>query len=160
MKRLTVLLFTLITTIIFLTCSVNGDHPEKEETPERTSLTLSKKLQRLLSAEMNSVQHGMTNLSIAIPAGDWNSIAETAKLIKDGYIMEKKLSNQEMKEFQNSLPSGYSRIDQQYKKFAMGMIDAAKKEDAKAVNTSFYRLNSTCIECHVKYAKERFPGFK
>jgi len=159
MRRSIVLVLTLISIIIFLTCSVNGDHPEKKETVERTSLTLSKKLKRILSAEMNSVQHGVTNLSIAIPAGDWNSIAETARNIKDGYILKKKLSDQEMKGFQNSLPEEYMTIDSEYKRLAEDMIYAAKKNDAKAVNLSFYKLNGTCIECHVKYAKKRFPGF-
>jgi len=136
-----------------------ADHPEKKGSDERTSLLLSNKLQRLLSAEMNSIQHGMTNLAIAIPAGDWKSVAETGKFIKDGYILEKKLSKQEMKEFRKSLPAGYNSLDQEYKGLAKGMIDSAKKGDAEAVNRAYYNLNGTCIECHVKYGKRRFPGF-
>lgn len=160
MKRILaiVIIFVAFGSIVYLPAS--ADHPGEKESDERTSLTLSKKLQRLLSAEMNSVQHGMTNLAIAIPAGDWNSVAETARIIMDGYILEKKLSNKKMKEFRKSLPAGYNSIDRKYKQMAKDMIDAAKKGDAEAVNMAFYKLNWTCIECHLKYAKKRFPGFK
>jgi cytochrome c556 len=138
---------------------VFADHPEKRDIDERTSLMLSKKLQRLLSAEMNSVQQGMTNLAIAIPAGDWKSIEETAGSIRDGYILEKKLSGEELKEFRESLSEEYMRLDQEYKQLAKSMIEAATKGDAEAVNMAFYKLNGTCITCHMKYAKTRFPNF-
>ena len=160
MRKLIVSVLTLIVSLIFLTCVVNGDSPEKGDAVERASLELSKKLQRLLSAEMNAVQNGMTNLSIAIPAGNWESIAETARFMADGYIMDNKLSKTEMDDFLTSLPAEYLRIDRGYKLLVEDMIGAAKKRDAEAVNSSFYRLNGTCIECHLKFAEERFPGFK
>ena len=159
MKRILAIVIILIAfgSIVYLPAFAN--HLEVKQTVERTSLMLSTKLQRLLSAEMNSVQHGMTNLAIAIPAGDWNSVAETARAIRQGYIFNKKLSKQEMLEFIKSLPAGYNRMDQEYKQMAESMIDAAEKWDAEAVNMAFYKLNGTCIACHVKYAKKRFPGF-
>ena len=160
MKRILaiIIIFVAFGSITYLPAL--ADHPEKKSAYERTSLTLPKKLQRLLSAEMNSVQNAMTNLSIAIPAGNWGSVAETAGSIRDGYIMEKKLSKNEMMDFRKSLPAGYIKIDQEYKRLAEEMVDAANKGDADAVNLSYYKINSTCIECHVKYAKDRFPGFE
>ncbi len=160
MRRLFVLVFTTVITIFFLTCFINAEHMDNKDTAERSSLKLSKKLRRLLSAEMNAVQHGMTNLSVAIPAGDWNSIAETARYIKDGYILDRKLSKNEMTEFLSSLPEGYNIIDREYKRLADEIINAAEKKDPDEVNITYFRLNGTCIECHVKYAKKRFPGFK
>ena len=74
--------------------------------------------------------------------------------------MEKKLSKNEMMDFRKSLPAGYLKIDQAYKQMAEEMVEAANKGDADAVNLLYYKLNSICIDCHVKYAKDRFPGFK
>jgi len=160
MKRKLAIVLILFVWLSTIYLPAFADHPEKKDFIERTSLVLSKKLQRILSAEMNSVQHGMTNLAIAIPAGNWNSVAETAGSIRDGYILDKQLSEKEMKEFQNSLPAGYALIDREFKQMAKDMIDAAIKADADEVNRLYYRLNGTCIDCHVKYAKDRFPGFQ
>lgn len=160
MKRILIIATILIACGSITYSPVFANHQEVKEVVERTSLSLTKKLQRLLSAEMNAVQNAMINLSIAIPAGDWGSVTSTAGSIRDGYIMENKLSENEMMDFRKSLPAGYVKIDQAYKQLAEEMVDAAKKGDADAVNMTYYKINSACIECHVKYAKDRFPGFR
>jgi len=160
MKRLLTMVIVLIVIGSSIYSLVFADHPEEKGAKERTSLVLSTKLQRLLSAEMNSVQNGMTNLAMAIPSGDWTSITENADSISNGYILNKKLSAQEIEEFTNLLPEDYKKFELDFKKMAKDMTDAANKRDADKVNLLFYKLNSTCIQCHIRYAESRFPAFK
>ncbi len=127
---------------------------------ERSGIHLSKPVRRLLSAEMNRIQNGMTNLAIAIPAGKWGEIAQTSKKINEGYIMKQKLSKEQMKEFNASLPNGYKKIDDEFHKTAGQLIHASKERDGWLVNSYYSKLNQTCIKCHARYAKKRFPGFK
>ncbi len=147
----------IIMGIICLTFShqVYGDQANNDS----DKIQLSKKQHRLLSAEMNAVQKGMTVLSIAIPAGRWNEIDEIAGKMNEGYIM-KKLSSAELGEFNLALPEGYQVINREYHEMAYNIMKAAKSRSAEQVNLFFYRLNESCIQCHAKYAKKRFPGFK
>jgi hypothetical protein len=127
---------------------------------EKSEIHLSKPVRRLLSAEMNRIQNGMTNLAIAIPAGKWGEIAQTSEKMSEGYIMKQKLSKEQMKEFNESLPDGYKVINDEFHKTAGQLIHAAKEHNGRLVNSYFLKLNETCIKCHAKYAKKRFPGFK
>jgi hypothetical protein len=160
MKRNLIITITIIILGCIVYLPVFADNTAKKDADERTSLLLSTKLQRLLSAEMNSVQYAMTNLTVAIPAGDWRSIAENARSMRNGYILVNKLSKEEMKEFNYSLPEGYKKIEEDFRQTAKDMIEAASRSAADDVNLAFYKLNGTCIKCHIKYAKRRFPGLK
>lgn len=123
-------------------------------------IPLPKKIHRVLSAEMNRVQNAMTNLAIAVPAGHWEDIIETAGKMKEGYIMETKLSKEEMEEFNNALPPGYRALDREYRDAAGRLRDASEKRDSEQVIFHFYKLTESCIRCHAKYATKRFPGLK
>jgi len=145
---------TLLLMLFLLPVSEGGGLSEVNEIP------LSKHLRRLLSAEMNAVQNGMSNLSIAVPAGHWSDISKTAKIMNQGYLMKKKLSKKQWEEFYRSLPPGYREIDREFHKAAGLLEKAAGEQDVEGVNAYVCRLNESCVKCHSKYAKKRFSGFK
>jgi hypothetical protein len=151
---------TLFAVGIIFSVSVPEGHTKAVKGQGGHEIHLSKKLRRILSAEMNAIQNGMANLVIAIPAGHWNDIVETAKKMKGSYIMNKKLSKEQMREFYRSLPSGYKEIDREFYETVGEMIHAAKEHNGERINFHFYKLNESCIKCHSKYAKKRFPNFK
>jgi len=157
MKKMLIRLVLLLVVGFAFSVSVT---PAQEKKPEGSEIKLSQKLLRILSAEMNAVQSGMTNLSIAVPAGHWEDIAQTAKNIKEGYIMKKKLSNKEMDEFQSSLPAGYRELDSQFNKIAGRLLQAAGQHDSVQVSLYLCQLNESCVKCHSQYAAKRFPDFK
>ncbi len=126
----------------------------------KDGIYLSKKTQRILSAEMNAIQNGITNLAVTIPAGQWNSTVETAQKMKNGYIMKNKLSGEELKEFYLSLPAGYKSIDHEFQNSLNNIIQSAKKQNIENTNSHFHKLIGSCVKCHSEYAKKRFPGFK
>jgi cytochrome c556 len=125
-----------------------------------SGLQLSKKVHRLLSAEMNAIQNGMTNMAIAVPAGRWNDVAETARKIKEGYIMNKEMTEEQMKEFTGSLPAGYIERDRKFMETAGMLITAAREKDREHIQSLIYQLNKGCVQCHATYAQKRFPGFR
>lgn len=135
-------------------------HSQVAAKTEENGIHLSKRLHRLLSAEMNRLQNGMTGLTIAIPAGQWDDIEETARKMKNGYIMKKKLSKEEMEKFHHSLPRDYREMDHEFQKAAGQLTDAAKEHDEELVHVYFCRLNESCVQCHSLYATKRFPGFR
>ena len=125
-----------------------------------SEIPLPKKIHRVLSAEMNRIQNGMTNLAVAIPAGHWKDIIENSKKMKEGYIMKKKLSKEQMETFNNSLPPGYLELDREFQEAAGRLISASGERDGKKVSLHFYKLTESCIKCHAKYATKRFPDLK
>jgi hypothetical protein len=126
---------------------------------DKNKLSISKKLRRILSAEMNAVQNGITNLAIAIPAGKWNDVVEIAQKMKKTYIFKKKLSKKQLDEFNRSVPLGYKDIDGEFYSSADQMSKAALEHNLKQVNLYFYKLMESCVKCHFSYASHRFPGF-
>jgi len=157
MKRTVVLLLLLLVFGFIFSISITGARENKIQGHE---LNLSKKILRILSAEMNAVQRGMTNLSIAVPSAKWEDIILTAKKMKEGYIMQKKLSKKEMIAFHRSIPTGYKELDIQFNEIAGQLLQAAEQHDAEKVSLYLYQLNESCIKCHSKYAAKRFPDFK
>ena len=134
-------------------------HSRGEETKSAggQELTLSREFQRLLAAEMNAIQNGMTDLVMAIPAGQWDTIVVTARSMNETYIINKKLSGKEKAEFESSLPKGYRDIDTDFKELTSGMIHAAEQRNMEKVSVLFHRLMENCLQCHSQHAKTRFP---
>ncbi len=145
--------------LVYLVMPAAAAYAEKDP-EEKSEIHLSKPVRRLLSAEMNRIQNGMTNLAIAVPAAKWSDIAQISQKMKEGYIMMQKLSKEQMKEFNASLPDGYKEINDEFHKTAGQLMHASKESNVWLVNSYYFKLNQTCIKCHAKYAKKRFPGFK
>jgi hypothetical protein len=158
MKRnFIILLFCVAVVLIFTIHAPGNDQGSKNK--EGSELQFSKKIHRVLTAEMNALQNGMTNLAIAIPAGRSKEIAEIAKKMRDGYIMKEILSKKQLKEFHSSLPSGYTEIDHEFRTITDSLMRAAQGNNRERVNLYFYKLIENCVTCHAKYAKKRFPDF-
>ena len=160
MYRNSVVFMILLSFGLMIHLSAGGGRTEEVRGNNGSEIGLSKHLHRLLKAEMNAVQQGMTNLGIAIPAGRFSDIARTAEMMNKGYIMRKKLSAKQMAAFLNSLPDDYHAMDREYHEAAGKMVQAAVEKDIAGVNSSFFKLYESCITCHSKYAKKRFSGFK
>lgn len=125
-----------------------------------SEIKLSKKIHRALTAEMNALQNGMTNLVIAIPAGRLSEVAETAMKMKEGYIMKEVLSKEQMEELKRSLPKGYTEIDREFHEILGKLSDSALRKDREQVSYFYYKLVENCVSCHEIYAGKRFPDFK
>jgi hypothetical protein len=156
MKRIIIVFasFVLIYTITCLRYSYGNDTDGGFET------RLPKKLYRALTAEMNALQNGMSNLSIAIPAGRLKETAGIARKMKEGYIMNDVLTSEQIKQLNTLLPSGYAAMDREFKKVTEKLLWSANEKERKNVTLFFYQLTEQCVQCHAKYAQKRFPDFR
>jgi|AMWB02.1.fsa_nt_gi cytochrome c556 len=132
----------------------------KHSPTQPAELHLSHDLKEVLNQEMNAIQKGMMAIIPAIAAGNWQSIAELAQKIKDSFILKQKLTEDQMKELHHSLPTGFIAIDQSFHVTAGKLAHAAHQGDGELVNFYFYKLHSQCMNCHAKYASDRFSNLK
>jgi hypothetical protein len=109
---------------------------------------------------MNGIEEGMMKIIRGIAAGNWETIANIAQQIKNSFILKQKLTQKQVEELHNSLPAAFIEMDHSFHSTAEKLVHAAHENDGELVNFYFYKLHSQCIQCHSKYALERFPNLK
>jgi len=122
-------------------------------------IKLSDKTRALLIEEMNHVKTGMESLVFDIAAANWDNIASTGQRIKDSYILQQKLSKQQMHELHMALPEGFQALDHKFHYYAGMLAHAAKEHDMELVQFYRYKMNESCSVCHAAYATARFSNF-
>jgi len=125
---------------------------------ESAEIHLSAGLHQLLNAEMAAIENGMQDLIPAISSGEWKTVASIAQNISDSFIMKQKLTVEQKDELHQVLPPLFIEMDQDFHASAAMLAHAAEMKNADVVNFYFFKLNSACIDCHKKYATQRFPG--
>lgn len=123
-------------------------------------LHLPPKIRSALVEEMAALQPAMARLAAAIPQGDWKLVAETAEAMRDGFILSKALTQDELQTFQNALPEGFLVLDTRFHGYADKLATAARAHDGELVPFYFYKMTETCVTCHAAYAGTRFPGYR
>jgi hypothetical protein len=136
------------------------EQQKKHTDEERSELHLSHDLRVILNQEMNGIEGGMMKIIPAISSGNWETIANIAKKIKDSFILKQKLTQKQLEELHRSLPAEFIEMDQSFHATAEKLAHAAYQHDGELVNFYFYNLHSQCLKCHSKYASERFPNLK
>ena len=73
------------------------------------------------------------------------------------FLSQQKLTEKQIEELHHSLPAEFIEMDHSFHSTAGKLAHAALEQDGELVNFYFYKLHSQCINCHSKYASERFP---
>ena len=151
----------LLALVCLLLAPVTG-HAERpadhHAPPPADQLHLSPELKGLLQREMNAIQQGMQTLIPAIVSGNWQDIAGIGAQIQNSYIMQQQLTDAQMQELHQSLPLAFQELDRSFHHAAGMLAHAAQQHNAELVTFYFYKLTDTCIACHSKFARQRFPG--
>lgn len=155
-KTKTALLLTI--TLFSLPCFASEHDGHKIESKKGVE-ALSQDLRSLLSQEMVALEKGVSSLVPKIAAGDWHAIEETAKKIKNSYILKQKLTKEQAKELHANLSESFIEMDGQFHEDAGMLANAAQNRNAELVNFYFYKMNNACTNCHSKNATHRFPSF-
>lgn len=156
--------FAVIASLTFLFINIgqasDDKHRENHTVLEGTAVSLSPDLKEILNQEMYEIEQGMMKIISAISGGNWENITEIAIKIKNSFILKQKLSEKQIEELHHSLPVEFIEMDHSFHSTAGKLAHAALEHDGELVNFYFYKLHSQCIDCHSKYASERFPNLK
>jgi len=147
--------------VIFLPILAYGEekNSHKQYTATLGVESLSDELRDLLSKEMIALQNGMKSIIPAYVSGNWSEIENTARQMKNSYILSQKLSKAQAKELHSSLPHAFVKKDQRFHYLAGMLEHAAKMEKPELINFYFSEMNESCVSCHQSYAKHKFPNF-
>ena len=156
--------FVVVTSSIYFFISTAPASEAKEREShtieERSTIHLSHDLKVILNQEMNEIDQGAMEITQAISTGNWEIITKIAEKIKNSFILKQKLTEKQIEELHHSLPTEFVEMDHSFHSTAGKLAHAALERDGELVNFYFYRLHSQCLNCHSKYASERFPKLK
>jgi len=120
--------------------------------------SLSPELRTLLKREMLALQEGMKNIVPAFASGDLEKVSDIAGRINRSFLLKQKISASQKHELHEKLPKEFIRKDQQFHKYA-GMLEHVSKErHIELVGFYYSKLLESCIGCHSKFARHRFPN--
>jgi uncharacterized protein YcbK (DUF882 family) len=119
---------------------------------------LSPDLRNLLAKEMQALQTGMMSIIPAYISGDWAYIETTARKMKNSYILQQSLTEQQLKELDSLLPAEFIRQDQRFHYLAGMLEHVANKEKPELINFYFSEMNESCVACHAAFATHKFPA--
>lgn len=125
---------------------------------DNVEIHLSAGLHQLLNDEMAAIETGMQDLVPAISSGEWETVATIARNISDSFIMKQKLTAAQKEELHRALPPLFIEMDQGFHASAAMLAHAAEMKNSDVVNFYFFKLNNACVDCHKRYATQRFPG--
>ena len=144
-------------TFLFTLATTAQDHQHAARAGEEISLPDD--LRILLAEEMNQIDRGMGSLVTSLAAGNWHEVATTAKTIEGSYILKQRLSEKQMHQLHELLPSHFQELDKAFHQDAGKFAKAAEAHDAEVAGLYFGRLVQGCMSCHSRYATGSFSGF-
>ena len=146
--------------LVALICSVLSFNIQAESNLHEKNtilLQLPVDIKPLLLEEMQQLQQGMISLVPAIVSGNWDEIANIAKKMQHSYIMKQKLTSLQMQSLHQSLPLNFIDLDHNFHRLAGMLAHVAEEKKMELVNFYVYKLTESCVQCHSKYAQQRFP---
>ncbi len=140
-----------------MSCAENKHHLEEKENVAVVK-TLSPELRDLLSQEMKSLQTGMMSIIPAYVSGNWGEIQSIAGKMKNSYILKQSLTENQKKELHSSLPHDFIKKDQRFHYLAGMLEHVAQNKKPELINFYFSEMNEACLDCHISFAKHKFPA--
>lgn len=159
LRSITVLTFIAMLSLFLFSVSFAQERHNNKMKSGPGKIDLSDDLKAALLEEMTAIDKGMAGLVHEISHANWDNIEKTAKMIEQSYIIKKKLSKAQLEQLHHKLPVGFQRMDEKFHKLAGMLAHSAKDRNIDLTSFYFYRLIESCVKCHSRYARERFPGF-
>lgn len=134
--------------------------PEASAVSGRTELELPPRYRNLLRAEMREIEGAMQELLGSLARGEAEDGALLARRIEQSFILRRELSAEERRELQDLLPEELLRLDHAFHGEAGALAGALERRDFQAASESYAAMSRGCVDCHSRFAAERFPGFQ
>jgi hypothetical protein len=107
---------------------------------------------------MQNLDSSLQRAVSAVARADWAATERVAHEIKQSFILEQRLTPDQLTELDRVLPAPFVALDRAFHAQAERLALAAKSADADLAAFSTYKLTEACISCHAQYAQHRFPG--
>ena len=146
-KIINILVFMLVSAV-----SLNSYSKDEVE-------SLSDELRILLKQEMLAIQGGMQKIVPAFAAGNLDAVSDIAGSISNSYIMKQKITAAQKHELHEKLSKEFIEKDQQFHQYARMLEHVSKEGHVELVGFYYSKLMESCVGCHSKHAKHRFPSF-
>jgi hypothetical protein len=122
--------------------------------------SLSAPLREALTAEMIALQSALGALMPALVAGRWDEVAHIGGQMRDSYILRQSLSAEQLRELHHALPPSFLELDERFHYLAGMLSHAAEAKKPELVGFYLGTLSETCVNCHARHARARFPAFR
>ncbi|MBT8114048.1 MAG: cytochrome c [Arenicella sp.] len=122
--------------------------------------SLSPKLRALLYKEMLALRQGMQSIFSAHVAGNMEEVVEIATKMKNGYILNQQMTEDQRSELTTKLPQDFLQMDEKFHEYAGLLARVAEENHTELVGFYYLRLTESCVGCHSQYARHRFPAFR
>lgn len=134
--------------------------PEASGGSGRAELELPARYRNLLRAEMREIEGAMQELLGSLARGEAENGARLARRIEQSFVLRRELSAEERRELHALLPEEFLQLDRSFHGEAGALADALERPDFQAASESYAAMARACVDCHSRFAAERFPGFR
>lgn len=134
-----------------------GEEPHDAAAPAGVE-SLSAPLREALSAEMVALQGGMMAVIPAVVAGHWEEVARIGARMRDSYIMKQALTDAQLQELHDALPASFLELDARFHYFAGMLSHVAEARKPELVGYYLGAMTETCVACHSRHARAKFPA--
>jgi hypothetical protein len=128
------------------------------ESPGGPTTGLSPELRAAFIAEMQHLDLGLQRTVSAVARADWPAAERAAREIKGSFILEQRLSPEQLAELHRVLPEPFLALDRAFHDRAERLAVAAANADVELATFLTYKLTEACLSCHAQFAQHRFPG--
>lgn len=139
-------------------CCLPAIAADEHATAQHGVQALSPPLREALSAEMVALQNGLMTAIPAMVAGNWDEVARIGVQMRDSFIMKQALSEEQLEELHHALPASFLELDARFHYLAGMLSHAAEARKPELVGYYLGTLAETCINCHTRHARARFPA--
>jgi hypothetical protein len=147
------LTWVLATLVLFA-----GSARVSAQPPGGPTTELSPELRAAFIAEMQHLDTGLQRAVSAVARADWAVAERTAHEIRGSFILEQRLSAEQLAELHRVLPEAFLALDREFHGHAERLALAARRADAELAAFYTYQLTNGCVACHGRYARHRFSG--
>jgi hypothetical protein len=107
---------------------------------------------------MQELRSGMQQLVGHLAEGRAGEAEKVARQIHESFILKQSLSPDELKQLVRLLPESFVERDRQFHQLAEQLAEKAGQNDYSGAAQVYGEMFQSCMECHRRYAVERFPG--
>lgn len=120
---------------------------------------LPDKVRGLLVEEMIAVLGATQDITDALIRGEDGVVADRAQAIHDSFILQQEMTDSDRQALLEAVPEAFVKRDRAFHTLTGELAEAARAGDRVRQQELFGQVVDACVECHARYATNRFPDF-